>query len=152
MRCLQTFWKCRNRTLITKPQVKGLFHIAYHEKAIRLHSQVDVFDHLDPFFVRKVDKTFELGVLPDLFTWKRGSKWTKNSVVEVSAGEKAGFYINAILKLQVTALPLFRKHQKISRQTSTTEKIVHFCLFLMQATIGVPLKGWIWLFIHTNTR
>ncbi len=86
-------------------------------------------------------KTFELGVLADLFTWKRGSKWPKSSIVELSVGEKSGFYIIAILNPQVTALRLFRKHQTISRQTSTTETFVHFCLILMQATIDLPLKG-----------
>ncbi len=65
-------------------------------------------------------------------------KWTKNSIIEFSAGEKSDFYINAILKSQVTALRIFRKHQKILQQTSTTEKIVHFCLILMQTPAGLP--------------
>ncbi len=96
---------------------------------------------------------FGCRVLPDLFTWKRGSKWPKSSIVEFLAGEKSDFYINVILNPQVTALYLFCKHQKILRQTSTTEYFVHFCLFLMHAPAGLPLKGWIsLLFIHTNSR
>ncbi len=100
-----------------------------------------------------MDKTFGCRGLASLFTWEKGSKWTKSSIVEFLAGEKSGFYIIAILKLQVTALYLFRKYQKIPKQTSIIELFVHFCLFLMQATIRLPLKGWIsWLFIQTNTR
>ncbi len=98
-------------------------------------------------------KSFGCRGLPDLFTWERGSKWPKCSVVEVSVGEKSGFYISVILKPQVSVLPLFHHHQKIPRQTSTTEKIVHFCRFLMQATVGLPFKGWIsLLLIRTNAR
>ncbi len=125
-------------------------------------------------------KNFGWRLLPDLFTWKRGSKWTKSSIVEVSAGEKSGLYINAILKSQVTALHLFRKHQKIPRQTSTIELFVHICLirmqkvlqykkarmrkgcfslsvhekspvaFPMQAIVGLLLKGWISLLFYPH--
>ncbi len=98
-----------------------------------------------------MDRHFGCRGLVDLFTWKRGSKWTKSSIVEFLAGEKSGFYINAILDPQVTGLHLFRFHPEIPRQTSTTEKIVHFCRFLMQTPVGLPLKGWISLLFFMQT-
>ncbi len=54
LRCLRTFCKCRNCTQIKNPQVKALSHFAHHEKATRLHFQVDVFVHLDPLFVYSI--------------------------------------------------------------------------------------------------
>ncbi len=89
--------------------------------------------------------------LPDLFTRKRGSIWSKSSIVEVSSGEKSGFYINAILNPQVKGLQLFRKHQKITWQTSTTESFGHICLFLVQVTVGLPLKDQVSLLFTRGT-
>ncbi len=81
-----------------------------------------------------------------------GSKWPKTSIVEVSAGEKSGFYINAILKSQIKGLRFFANTKRYHGRPLQSKLLSIFARFSCKQPPACRLRVGFLCYLLTQTR